>query len=724
MAGRAGVSTVQAAGKNGPDPGIGSLPGNKWLEWYQAVSGRLLEVADCRCRDWTEWTWLADVMEDPRMKDRMVVALVVWAMMLLLIACPEGQDDDATEVSPSVAPGLSPNPEQPTPTPFPSGTPGPETSPKVSPTPMQSPTSAPESTPAAPPSPAPSPTPIAVHTPGVTPSPVPPTATPFPDMDGDGWTGATGDCNDMDASVHPEATETPYDGIDQDCDGSDLIDVDSDGYPANEAGGSDCNDTDDSIHPDATETPYDSVDQDCDGNDLIDVDSDGYAATQAGGDDCDDNDMNTHPGADEFQDEKDNDCDGLVDEDLSTTDDDGDGWSDATGDCNDYDATIHPGATETPYDGIDQDCDGNDLIDVDSDGYPANEAGGTDCNDTDPAVNPGAVEVCDDIDNNCDAVVDTDAVDRTTYYEDQDGDGYGDASKPVQACESPTGHVADDTDCDDTNAGVNPSETEWANGLDDDCDGEVDEDVYFRSCAELHEYIPNAQSGQYRIDPEQSGTPFDVLCDMETDGGGWTLLSSLVNDLNRHWNSLAVLTDDSSFGVLGAYQAQDYKSPAHKRLPITDLLIRTEQYAFGFRGVIPEESFGDFIALGWPDECNETWYVSGADFVENLSQEQAKVFGLILRAHDTNCSCFPGCNENAAVTFTTQSCCWTMGLANCPSCYPSWDDYDQSLLQANRIVAESCTPGAYPCNDLGYWNAGSPCYDYTCKTQRAEVWGR
>lgn len=585
MAGRAGVSTVQAAGKNGPDPGIGSLPGNKWLEWYQAVSGRLLEVADCRCRDWTEWTWLADVMEDPRMKDRMVVALVVWAMMLLLIACPEGQDDDATEVSPSVAPGLSPNPEQPTPTPFPSGTPGPETSPKVSPTPMQSPTSAPESTPAAPPSPAPSPTPIAVHTPGVTPSPVPPTATPFPDMDGDGWTGATGDCNDMDASVHPEATETPYDGIDQDCDGS-------------------------------------------------------------------------------------------------------------------------------------------DLIDVDSDGYPANEAGGTDCNDTDPAVNPGAVEVCDDIDNNCDAVVDTDAVDRTTYYEDQDGDGYGDASKPVQACESPTGHVADDTDCDDTNAGVNPSETEWANGLDDDCDGEVDEDVYFRSCAELHEYIPNAQSGQYRIDPEQSGTPFDVLCDMETDGGGWTLLSSLVNDLNRHWNSLAVLTDDSSFGVLGAYQAQDYKSPAHKRLPITDLLIRTEQYAFGFRGVIPEESFGDFIALGWPDECNETWYVSGADFVENLSQEQAKVFGLILRAHDTNCSCFPGCNENAAVTFTTQSCCWTMGLANCPSCYPSWDDYDQSLLQANRIVAESCTPGAYPCNDLGYWNAGSPCYDYTCKTQRAEVWGR
>ena len=49
-------------------------------------------------------------------------------------------------------------------------------------------------------------------------------------------------------------------------------------------------------------------------------------------------------------------------------DGDGDGHYDLT-DCNDDDAGIYPGAIELPYDGVDQDCDGNDLVDVDGDGY-------------------------------------------------------------------------------------------------------------------------------------------------------------------------------------------------------------------------------------------------------------------------------------------------------------------------------------------------------------------
>lgn len=182
------------------------------------------------------------------------------------------------------------------------------------------------------------------------------------DVDGDGYdaTGACGgsDCDDNDASINPGATETAYDGIDQDCDGSDLTDVDGDGYDATVSGGSDCDDGDAAINPAATETPYDGVDDDCDGSDLTDVDGDGYDSDLvSGGTDCSDGDASVYPGASETADGIDNDCDGTVDEGTSWYDDDGDGWTEDGGDCDDGDAALNPGAAETA-DGVDEDCDG------------------------------------------------------------------------------------------------------------------------------------------------------------------------------------------------------------------------------------------------------------------------------------------------------------------------------------------------------------------------------
>ncbi|MEW6076336.1 MAG: PilC/PilY family type IV pilus protein [Thermodesulfobacteriota bacterium] len=356
------------------------------------------------------------------------------------------------------------------------------------------------------------------------------------------------DCDDTNSAVFSGATEF-CDTLDNDCDGSTdegcvpwYRDLDGDGYgnlnvsqtansrpPGYVADSSDCNDSDAAIFPGATEV-CDGKDNDCDSSVdegcqswYQDGDGDGYgnpaisqqavgqpAGFVSGNTDCDDADAAINPGAAEVCDtgHKDENCNGLANEGCQTwyQDGDGDGYGNAavsvsafaqpagyvgnSTDCDDTDAGSHPGALEVTGDGHDNDCDGEtdeSLVwywDGDGDGYgdaantsvvaaPGYVLNNMDCDDTNAAANPGATEVCDNVDNNCNGVTDEGC---QIFYHDNDHDGYGDPAASVADTNLPAGYVNSGTDCDDSDAAVNPDAFEvCADSKDNDCDGTTDE---------------------------------------------------------------------------------------------------------------------------------------------------------------------------------------------------------------------------------------------------------
>ena len=331
--------------------------------------------------------------------------------------------------------------------------------------------------------------------------------------------------NDCDGTTDQSAVDAPiwYQDLDLDTFGNDAESLAACAQPEGYAAtGGDCDDLDSSVT--IGETYFIDADGDTWGSEAVVACQQPADAVLVDGD-CDDADNTIYPDAPELCNGLDDDCDTETDEeaiDFLTwyADHDGDGYGiegetaqaceppegfvELSTDCDDTSAVISPDGVET-CSGLDEDCDG--LIDaddpdivglarwyLDADGDGHGDAAqsqlrctqpvgyvpdGDDCDDTDANTFPGADETCDGADEDCDGNIDESAIDAAIWYADTDGDGYGDARVSLTTCEQPVDYADNSDDCDDTDAATSPEGIEACDGFDQDCDGSIDEQLWY-----------------------------------------------------------------------------------------------------------------------------------------------------------------------------------------------------------------------------------------------------
>jgi alpha-tubulin suppressor-like RCC1 family protein len=299
------------------------------------------------------------------------------------------------------------------------------------------------------------------------------------------------------------------------------------------------------------------------------------------------------------------------------------------------------------------------------------------------------------------------AVDRNpscaskTWYLDHDTDNFGDPGSAMQACEQPRGYVADDSDCDDTRADVNPREAEVCNGVDDNCDKRVDEDLLVQRYPDAdHDEHGEKSAGLVLACPGQVGysTSHDDCDDTHKDTypDAAELCDGRDNDCNgKIDDNVRILSwytdhDGDGFGdPQSSMVVQSCKRPGDKFAPSKDDCDDTNPVV---HPKAPE------VCDGLDNDCNaatgdgtqETWYDNPGVTCDASNDDDL-------------------CREDTYVCVSGQKTCETKNASLTESlCNNHDDDCDG---QIDEGVTQTCSFGCgdvvQTCGANGHWNACS-----------------
>lgn len=383
------------------------------------------------------------------------------------------------------------------------------------------------------------------------------------------------------------------------------------------------------------------------------------------------------------------------------------------------------------------------AIDADGDGFDVGE----DCDDSDDQVFPGAEESCDGLDQDCDDLVDEGSVDMSTWYIDADGDGFG--SEAVEDCSQPSGTSALDGDCADDAASIFPGAEESCDGLDQDCDTQVDEgtlstfwadtdgdgygdpDAPLQDCALPDGATDNAQDcddtrAMVSPDGTEACDGLDNDCDTLTD-------ESLGHDLlvTPDGFQTRVLVQDSSWAVAGIVEDDatgliyvlDGNAGVHEVDPATNMAtlfwssrIFTGDIVMGDGTFVP----ADEVVVSDHNRTNASSCCEGS--VARISTVDGSASVLWTGSPSTSGA------DPRGLAFPTDTSTWTDGLyvadsagdtSSLPQVWRGDSTGRSSVFRDSSLWSTSALPYFIRFGPGGAW--GSDLYVYNGNTQEIEV---